>query len=164
MAMLVVLPVPFIPTKTMTKGWFPFFFSWASSNRSILSFPDRIASSTSRRFFSTSSRLSSRRFTCTPFRRFSISPQIWSATETATSFSTRLILNSSSIGRSFSALSSVVATLLISPLKPSLSFRNIPLSLGVSQLLAQFLQFGLVLFHFLSNLGELLLKRTSCLF
>ena len=38
--MLVVLPVPLIPTKTMTKGWFILFFFWTSSiiSKVIISF------------------------------------------------------------------------------------------------------------------------------
>ena len=141
LAMVVVFPVPFIPTKRITYGSFTFFFLSTISHRSISWFVVRTSSRTSLRFFLTISFLSSSLLTWTPSSLFSISSQMWSATDIATSFPIRSSLKSSKIGRSFSVFSSVVVTLLRSPPRPFLSLSNTACSLPFTQFCCHPFQF-----------------------
>ncbi len=132
MAMVVVFPEPLIPTKTMTQGSFAFRFSSTASTRSLSPPAVRVSNKILRRVFSTVFFRSSNRLTLSPSSLFSISVQMWSATETATSFSMRVSLKSQRMGRRLSDVSSVVVILPTRLLSPSLSlsnrFRPLPLA------------------------------------
>ncbi len=139
--MVVVFPVPFIPTKTMTYDSFSIRFSSTAFSKSISSFVVIVSKSTSLRFSFTISLRSSSLLTWTPSRRFSISLQIRSATGRATSFSIRLNLKSDRTGCSFSALSSVVVTLITSLFRPFFSLSNILRCLPLTYFVGYSLEF-----------------------
>src|SRR3990170_305916 len=160
LAIVVVFPVPFIPTKSRTNGSFFLRFSAAHFKRSISCFVNITSKSTLRRLSSTTFLRSSNRLTCTPVKRFSSASQTCSATGKATSFSTRLILKSARTGRKFSGLSSAVVTLVTSPLNPFLSLSNIAWSFPLSHRGKQRLKSAPARINPIGNLSKLLLSRS----
>ena len=149
--------MPLMPTNIKVNGSFFLRFSSAILSRSIFLLVSMTSKRTCLRFSSTTFLRSSRRLTWTPTRRFSRSLLIFSATGKATSFSTRLILNSDKIGFRFSALSSVVVTLFTKPLKPDLSFSNIASRFPFSCGKQSFKPASATVYSF-SHLGKLLLS------